>query len=315
MQGAHKVRGVLSLVAGLMLQANITARSAEPRPQTEYKTAIHAFEQTIRAELDRGIISGVSVALVDDQQIVYANGFGFADKARRRPADQSTIYRAGSISKLFTALAAMQLVEQGKIDLDQPVTRYLSDFRIVNPFAEVSSVTLRQLMCHRSGMVRESPVGSYFDDAEPSMAETVASLASCVLVHPPNTRTKYSNSGVTVVGAAVERVSGEKFVAYQEKHLLTPIGMKSSSFLMNRTLRPRLAKGYLPVADGRGGFREIETPHFELGTIPAGNLYTTAEDLARFLSFLFSRAQTDKWGRSMGSPLSSAGCPRKKSAS
>jgi CubicO group peptidase (beta-lactamase class C family) len=283
----------LSLVSWLVLPACPGEPLEAGRP-TRFSRAVHEFEQVIQAELNRGIISGVSVALVDDQEMIYCNGFGFADKARRRPADRNTVYRAGSISKLFTALATMQLVEQGKIDLDQPVTRYVSDFQVINPFAERGRVTLRQLMCHRSGMVRESPVGSYFDDSEPTLAETVASLASCVLVYPPNTKTKYSNSGVTIVGSAVERVSGERFVAYQEKHLLTPMGMKSSSFLLNRTLKPRLAKGYLPVADGRGGFREIETPHFELGTIPAGNLYTTAEDLARFLSFLFAPGRNAK---------------------
>src|SRR5690606_7335560 len=144
---------------------------------------------------------------------------------------------------------------------------------------DASEPTLRQLMCHRAGLAREAPVGRYFDDSEPSPRETVASLADCVLVHPPGTRTKYSNSGVTVVGRAVEEVSGMTFPEYQARHILEPSGMRSSAFLLSRQLRPKLARGRLSVALPEGGFREIEAPRFEFGILPAGNLYSTVEDL------------------------------------
>ncbi|MEW6156315.1 MAG: serine hydrolase domain-containing protein [Verrucomicrobiota bacterium] len=262
-----------------------------------YATIIPRFEQAIAEELNRGSVSGLSVALVDDQQMVYSRGFGLADKKRKRPARTDTVYRCGSISKLFTALATMQLAEQGKLDIDKPLTNFLSDFRVVVPFDGSAPMTLRQLMCHRSGMVREAPVGSYFDDSEPSAAETVASLAACVLVYPTGTKTKYSNSGITVVGQTVERVSGKPFEVYQQEHLLGPLGMKSSGWRLTRALRSRLAKGYLPVARADGTFQEREAPQFEFGILPAGNLYTTAEDLGRFLSMLFAE------GMASGQPL------------
>ena len=261
--------------------------------ETDFQPAIAQWKRAIQAEVDAGRVSGVSVALIHDQEIIYAEGFGQADKGRGRAATAETVYRAGSISKLFTALAAMQLVEQGRLDIDRPARHYVPEFVVVNPFEEGGPVTLRQLMCHRSGLVRESPIGSYFDPTEPSVADTVASLAGCALVYPPNTKTKYSNSGVTVAGRAVALVSGLAYEDYQQEHLLGPIGMDSSSFRLKRALRRNLAKGYLPVADGGGGFHEIESPHFELGTIPAGNLYTTARDLGKFLSFLFAEGQAD----------------------
>ncbi|MBN2475280.1 MAG: serine hydrolase [Pirellulales bacterium] len=254
----------------------------------DYAPVVAEVEQLVKAELDRGILTGVSVALVSDQRIVFAEGFGWADEATRRPATRQTIYRAGSISKLFTALSAMQLVERGVLELDRPVNTYCPDFRIVVPFEDADPITLRQLMCHRSGLVRESPVGGYFDPGEPSVSETVASLADCVLVHRPNTKTKYSNIGVTVVGHVVSKVSGQPFSAYARDHLLKPIGMTGSAFLADQAVREHLATSYMQVADGRGGFRRIESPVFELGTLPAGNLYTSAEDLGRFLVFLFA---------------------------
>ncbi len=261
--------------------------------EVDYTETIARLERLVDAELERGILTGVSIALVDDQRIVLSDGFGFADHTTRRPATRETVYRAGSISKLFTALAAMQLAEREKLDIDRPVTDAWPEFRIVVPFADADPITLRQLMCHRSGLVRESPVGGYFDPHEVSIDEAVTSLADCVLVHRPNTVTKYSNAGVTVVGHVVSEVSGRPFAVYQRKHLLGPIGMTSSGFLAKGKIRRQLSTSYMQVADGRGGFRRIETPWFELGMIPAGNLYTTADDLGRFLSFLFAEGTVD----------------------
>jgi serine beta-lactamase-like protein LACTB len=247
---------------------------------------IHAVSAAAQAEVERGMISGATIALVHDGKTVFVRGYGFADKKKGLPAREDTAYRAGSISKLFTALAAMQLVEAGRLEIDAPVTKFLPDFYITNPFAE--PITLRQLMCHRAGMVRESPVGSYFDDSEPSVAETVASLSSCVLVHRPGKVTKYSNSGVTIVGQAVERIGGTPFAKYAQQQLLNRFGMKDSAFLRTSGVRRNLAIGYLRVAQADGGFREMAAPVFELGTLPAGNLYTTARDLARFAEALLS---------------------------
>ncbi|MBL9139340.1 MAG: beta-lactamase family protein [Verrucomicrobiales bacterium] len=246
---------------------------------------VRDLESAANTEIDQGHLSGVSVALVEGSTVVWADGFGFADKSRRRPTSSNTVYRVGSISKLFTAIAAMQLSEQGRLDIDVPIDRYVPDFRSVHPDPTriPEPITARQLMCHRSGLVREAPVGGYFDDSEPTAEATVASLADCVRVHPPNTHTKYSNSGVTVVGRAVECVTGQSFSDYQQEHLLRPLGMERSAFLLQPQWKGELAKGYLPVATTTVGFREIEAPHFEFGILPAGNLYSTAPDLGRFL--------------------------------
>jgi CubicO group peptidase (beta-lactamase class C family) len=222
---------------------------------------------------------------------VFVGGFGLADKKRKLPARPDTVYRAGSISKLFTAVSVMQLVEQGRISLDAPVTNYLPNFRVISPFDNASPITLRQLMCHRSGMVRESPVGSYFDDSEPGIDKTISSLASCVLVYPPGTRTKYSNSGVTIEGAAVQRVVGIPFERHLQQKILAPLGMTNSAFLRTPNIRRKLSTAYMNVANVGGGFHEIEAPVFEFGILPAGNLYTTAEDLAQFLKFIFAEGR------------------------
>ncbi len=146
-----------------------------PQPQQQnYAAAVAALRPFIAHEIaDKGL-PALSIALVDDQRIVWAEGFGFADPADSVPATAETVHRVGSVSKLFTDIAVMQLVEQGKLDLDAPIQRYLPDFRPENPQGE--PITLRQLMSHRAGLVREPPVGNYFEPGEPSLAATVASL-------------------------------------------------------------------------------------------------------------------------------------------
>ena len=145
----------------------------------DYGAAVAVLERFIAHEMTDKGIPALSIALVDDQRIVWSQGFGFADPKGKVSATAETIYRVGSVSKLFTDIAVMQLVEQGKIDLDAPVTRYLPDFRPRNLFGK--PITLRQLMSHRSGLVREPPVGNYFDPTAPSLSQTISSLNDTAL--------------------------------------------------------------------------------------------------------------------------------------
>ncbi|HIF21019.1 MAG TPA: class A beta-lactamase-related serine hydrolase, partial [Gemmatimonadetes bacterium] len=144
----------------------------------------------------------MSVSLVDDQDMVWAAGFGMQDPDAGIPATEKTVYRVGSVSKLFTDIAIMQLVERGELDLDAPVSTYLQDFAPENPFGR--EITLRQLTSHRSGLVREPPVGHYFDPTEPSLSQTVASLSSTSLVYPPTERIKYSNAAIATGGVIID---------------------------------------------------------------------------------------------------------------
>jgi serine beta-lactamase-like protein LACTB len=270
----------------------LTMQSSTPEPVNYsdknecFSAVIARFEKIVECELQEKMLTGVSVAWIDDQRIVYSKGFGFADPKKKIPSQPDTVCRAGSISKLFTAVATMQLVEQGKLDIDRPVTDYAPEFNIVVPFENCPPITPRLLMCHRSGLIREAPVGGYFDDREPSLNDTILSLADCVLVHQPGTVTKYSNSGASVNGWLVEKLSGMPFAEYERRKIFEPLGMTNSSFLLNDNIRRRMANGQMRVAAIEGGFVAEDTPIFELGTPPAGNLYTTAEDLARFAMML-----------------------------
>jgi CubicO group peptidase (beta-lactamase class C family)/D-alanyl-D-alanine dipeptidase len=270
---------------GLVILAALPARTgaqATVAPARKYAALIKGLERFIAREVaDKGL-PAVSIALVDDQAIVWARGFGFANPKDKVPATAETVYRVGSVSKLFTDIAVMQLVEAGKLDLDAPVTKYLPDFKPNNPFKK--PITLRQMMAHRSGLVREPPVGNYFDPTEPSLAAMVKSLNQTSLVYAPESKIKYSNAAIATVGYVLEKTQHEAFPKYLKRKVLDPLGLKKSAFEPTPELKKDLAAAVMWTYDGR----VFPAPTFGLGMAPAGSMYSTVNDLGRFLSALFA---------------------------
>ncbi|MPY87473.1 MAG: serine hydrolase [Luteitalea sp.] len=281
-----------AVVAGLLVAAfagqSLFSAAQGPEaaePAERYAAAIARIERLITHEMQDKGLPAVSIVLVDDRDIVWAKGFGFADPDNKTPATEDTVYRVGSVLKLFTDIAVMQLVERGQVDLDKPVTTYLESFTPKNPFG--TPITLRHLMSHRSGLQREPPVGHYFDDTAPSLEQTVASLNATELIYAPGTRTKYSNAGIAVVGRVVEMLTKKPFDQALQENVLERLGLTDSAFSPTPAVSGALAKAYMWTYFGR----QFEAPTFELGMAPAGSMYSTVTDLGRFLSVLFRQGR------------------------
>jgi len=253
-----------------------------------YELIVEKLQDAINYEIASKDLNAISIALVNDQKVLWAQGFGYQDPKNLIPADANTVYRVGSVSKLFTDMAIMQRVEKQQLDLDAPIQKYLPDFTPNNPYD--ISITLRQLMSHRSGLIREPKLGNYFADDGVSLKKTVESIIGSTLVHPPESKTKYSNAAIAVVGYTLESVFETPYVDYMKKNILDKIGMSNSSFAPNKKINSRLAKAKMWSYDGR----EFPAPTFELGMIPAGSLYAPVSDLAKFLKLLFSDGLGEK---------------------
>jgi len=251
-------------------------------PNAGFEAVSSALSAFIEREMRDKAIPALSIALVDGDSTVWAAGFGIERAANSRPADANTVYRVGSVSKLFTDIGVMQLVERGEVALDTPVTQYLPGFTPNNPFG--TPITLRQLMSHHAGLVREPPAGHYFDDSGTTLAATVASLNATTLVHPPGSKGKYSNAAIAVVGWLLEQRSGEPFASYLRRAVLQPMGLRQSAFTPEPALVERLAGGQMWTLH----HRTFDAPTFELGMVPAGSMYSTMPELARFLQVLFA---------------------------
>jgi CubicO group peptidase (beta-lactamase class C family) len=145
MKGALRRRTIL-----LLMVCIAGCSSAPTRPESvgrgEYAKVAEYVSALVRHEMKKGGVTGLSIALVDDQRVVWAEGFGYADKAGTGPASPDTVYRAGSISKLFTATAAMQLAEQGRMDIDRPLGDYLPGFSIRTRFLDAAPITPRSIL-------------------------------------------------------------------------------------------------------------------------------------------------------------------------
>lgn len=269
-------------LAGLLGVLLVGCQSRRPAPEADLWERLTEAIDYERA--DKGI-PAYAIAVVDDQEIVWSYGAGEADRTRGIEASGQTVYRVASVSKLFNALAVMQLVEQGKLDLDAPITDYLPDFQPTNDFG--AAITLRQLLSHRSGLIRESPVGHYFDAEAPTLEATIESMKPTRVVYAPTTRTKYSNAAVSVAGRIIEMTQDTPYAEHLQEQVLGPMDMRSSGFAPRPALSENLGIGYMWTYDGR----RFDAPVFELGIGPAANLYTTMEDLGRFMQVLFVGGQ------------------------
>jgi CubicO group peptidase (beta-lactamase class C family)/D-alanyl-D-alanine dipeptidase len=279
-------RSVLSASAiGFLVLAPMSLAAADGQEPVDYAPAIAKLNAAVQHEVEHKQLPAFSISIVDDQRVIWADGFGYQDADQKIPATAQTVYRVGSVSKLFTDIAVMQLVERGELVLDAAVQSYLPDFKPTNPYG--TPITLRQLMTHRSGLVRESPVGNYFDPTEPSLTSTVASLNGTALVYKPETKTKYSNAAIAVVGAVLEQQLSTSHADHVRSSILDPLKMSSSSFDLTPAVDQRLAAGWMRTYHGR----RFEAPKFLLGTGPAGNMYSNVTDLSKFLSCLFDDGQ------------------------
>ncbi len=279
----------LVLLTGLILNgpwsaergAVVNAEEGLTQLQTVYPNTIELIDEFVRREIEDKKIPGIAVALVKGKEIVWQKGFGFSDPQTKAPITKDTVFRVGSVSKLFTDIAVMQLVEKGEIDIDAPVAKYIPEFKPENPYSK--QITLRQLMSHRSGLVREPPVGNYFESADATLKETIESLNTTRLVYEPETKHKYSNAGIAAVGYVLEKTKRKPFADYLQESLLDPLGMKNSSFKPTPEIKKNLAKAQMWTVFGK----TYDAPTFELGIAPAGSMYTTTEDLAAFAGALF----------------------------
>lgn len=248
-----------------------------PVRSNDYEAVKAQITKIIQSEMSSKKIVGLSIALVDDQDIVWEQGFGYQDKERKLPATADTIYQVGSITKMFTVLAAMQLREQGSFDIDQPLQKFLPDFSMKSRYPDSQPITARTIMTHHSGIST-----NYFKGwaTDTPYTELVKELHNEYVAFPPNYIFQYSNSAMTLLGCAVKQISGQDYPDYIRDRLLLPMNMKNSFVVPcppqdNPLMSKNYAKGTVVKPD-------------PLRDIPAGGLCSNVDDMAHFLQMMFA---------------------------
>jgi CubicO group peptidase (beta-lactamase class C family) len=265
----------------------------DPRVQD----AIYLLGQWIDAQREYEPFPGMSVAVVHDQELIWSAGFGYADLESLRPASPETLYSICSISKLFTSIAAMQLWDEGKFRLDDPVSTLLPWFRIGNPYRDGPTLTVESLLTHASGLPNET--GSARSTAYPTNEVTSYPTREEIRTRIPDLETlypvwqheHYSNLGLVLVGEIVSELSGLSYGKYVTERILRPLGMSSTTPEVGDVQgSEHLAKGY--SAPRRGGGRWEVGPFETNGMAPAMGFASTVEDLAKFASWQFRLLDT-----------------------
>ena len=269
-----------------------TAAANDLKDDPRVQTALGLLEIWAEAEMAYADIPAVSMAVVHDQEVLWTHGFGFADRERKAEASADTIYSVCSISKLFTAIGVLQLRDQGKLELDDPVSQHLPWFDIQQSFPDAPPITVRGILTHSAGLPRESdhPYWTYPEYSFPTREEILSRLSEQKTLYPEGRYFQYSNLGLTLAGEIVAQVAGEPYAAYSRRHILDPLGLKDTSTEIPVEHRGgRFAMGY--GGKRREGGREPLTFFQVKGIAPAAGYASTVLDLARFASWQFRLLQ------------------------
>jgi len=230
-------------------------------------------------------LPGVAIGIVYDQNLIYAKGVGYANLETQTSITPQTIFRMASQSKLFTAIAIMQLRDQGKLNLDDPIKQYLPWFNIQNGYPQAAPITIRHLLTHTSGLPRDAGSGYWTDFEFPTTQQVIERLFTQHTIYPSETRFKYSNLAVTLAGEIVATVSQQPFAEYVQQHILDPLDMRNTSLVFSAENKDRLATGYgRRLPDGtRAPLPFIDAK----GLAAATGLSSTIQDMAKFVSWQF----------------------------
>jgi len=270
---------------GSAFVAPVPAKATAVESDADVLGAERLFSAWLEGQIAYKGLPGVAVGVVSDQQLVWAKGFGFADLQQKRAMTPATLFRMASHSKLFTATAIMQLREQGKVRLDDPVSKHLPWFRLKSAGDDDGEVTIEQLLTHSSGLPREA--GDHWSTNQfPTGDEIRRLMADRPAAFPPATRWKYSNLAFTIAGMIVEAASGERWADYVQRHIFTPLSMTASSVDKDD---PGLTVPYgRRMPDGsRAVFPFIDAR----GMASATGISSNVEDMAKFVSAQFRRGK------------------------
>lgn len=269
------------LLAGLFaLLPACAARADGLAAAPPVAAALATLDRELAAEVQARGYPGLAISVMQGGAPLWHHEYGMADLARGEKIGPDTLFRLGSISKLFTALAILQLRDAGKLDLDDRVTRHLPWLRLAGD--DHPAITIRELLLHLSGLPSDAPGVSWTDRVMPGRDQVIAGMPAVELALLPETGWKYSNLGYVLLGLVIETASGQSYADYVTGHVLAPLGM-TGTLVEPSPGAPHLAIGYGARApDGSRGARDF----LPMGAMtPAAGITSSAEDLTRLAAW------------------------------
>jgi CubicO group peptidase (beta-lactamase class C family) len=290
LRAAAAKAALMSVACGTFLVKSAICQTSPARAVA----GLGAVDSLVSAEFAKDSIGSITVGVVAGSQLVWTRSVGFADMKARRPANRNTVYRIGSITKPFTAVMLMQLVAAGRVQLSDPVERYFPEVKqIASKPQGASPFTFLQLATMTAGLAREpDDVGPFWTGPVSAWEKKVlAALPHTSYTSFPGTEYSYSNIGYAILGAALARVAGQPYTEWEQSHVFKPLGMERTRFELDPTIESDLALGYEVKGDGT---LDDQTAAQEARDgrgykVPNGAIFTTVDDLARFVAFELGR--------------------------
>ena len=246
---------------------------------------LRLLEAWIESKLAYDSQPAMNIGIVYDQELIWAKAFGYADREKSVAASLDDIYFIASQSKLFTAVALLKLRDEGRLQLDDPASKFLPEFsNINNRFSDAPAITIRHLLTHTSGLPSEAAFPYWTDFNFPEMEQILKKLPQQETSYPAETMWKYSNLAYALAGEIVAVVSGAPYVEYIRRHILDPLGMTDTGLLCPGEPKP-LVKGYgRRMPDGN---RKLRPFTYTRAMAPCGGFSSTVGDMARFAAWIF----------------------------
>jgi CubicO group peptidase (beta-lactamase class C family) len=274
-----KIRIIGAVCLCCMLVTALALGEAVSNPSPD-ESAITTARIEIWQAINSGKCGSATASIMVDGKVVYAEGFGMANREKSIPVDTATLFNIGSISKVYVATAIMLLVDEGKVSLDQPVTDYLPEFKMADD--RYKKITVRMLLNHVSGLPGTEGSNSFgFEYDDHVKQETINTLARAHLKHAPGAMAVYCNDGFTLAEMIVERVSRRRYIDFLNERIFKPLGLKDTGIGVGEIKGKPVASYYDPKTG------KVH-PHETLSILGAGGLSSTAEELCRFFVEAFS---------------------------
>ena len=266
----------------IIINCNTLPKKPETIPKNNYNYLNQYLESYIPLKMNEQSVVGLSLGIVTDKDEIYKEGFGYSDKANGKLVTPDTIFRIASISKILNLIATMKLVEEGRLNLDKPISYYLPELKLKTRFPNSKPITIRSILTHHSGIPSERLKGFFSHSKTDSLEKLVSQISNEYVSNPPEFIFSYSNLGHSLLGRILEIVSNDSYPNLLAKKVFQPLSMKSSFYEMNEEKKSEFSKGY-------GGIvfkSEVLEP--AIRDLPAGFLNSSVNDLNKVIQLFLN---------------------------
>ncbi len=273
----------LVLILNIFLfNCNSLPQKPDTIPKNDYSYLNEYLNNYIPTKMDEASVVGLAVSVVTDKEILYAKGFGYADKRNGREVNPNTIFRTASVSKIINLVITMKLVEEGKLNLDKDINQYLPELKLLSRFQKSKPITIRSILTHHSGLPSDRMKGFFSHAKTDSLEKLVSDTSGDYVSYPPEFIFSYSNLGHSILGRIIEKVSGDSYANVLDKKLFKQLGMEHSFYEINLDKKNVFAKGY------GGIIFKSEVAEAGLRDLPAGFLNSSVNDLSKVIQLFIN---------------------------